>query len=69
MAANARSRAAILRLGAMEEGTLRSRMVRRNGQAFDSVFFSILDTEWPAVKRKLEAALQSSAQSAQLSNG
>jgi len=44
-------------------------MVRRNGQAFDSVFFSILDTEWPAVKRKLEAALQSSAQSAQLSNG
>ena len=69
MAANARSRAAILRLGAMEEGTLRSRMVRRNGQAFDSVFFSILDTEWPAVKRKLEAALQSSAHSAQLSKG
>lgn len=55
--ANARSRAAILRLGAIEEGILRSRMVRRDGQRFDSVFFSILDNEWPAVKAKLETAL------------
>jgi RimJ/RimL family protein N-acetyltransferase len=58
MSANARSRSAILRLGAIEEGTLRSRMVRRNGQRFDSVFFSILDTEWPAVKARLEGALR-----------
>lgn len=57
-AANARSRAAVLRLGAREEGLLRSRMVRRDGQRFDSVFFSILDSEWPAVKAKLEAALR-----------
>jgi RimJ/RimL family protein N-acetyltransferase len=57
MSENARSRAAILRLGAIEEGTLRSRMVRRSGQRFDSIFFSILDNEWPAVKAKLEAAL------------
>jgi N-acetyltransferase len=58
---NARSRAAILRLGAMEEGILRSRMVRRNGQRFDAVFFSILDVEWPAVKAKLQVALKSRA--------
>ena len=56
---NARSRAAILRLGATEEGTLRARMVRRDGQRFDGVFFSILDTEWPRVKAKLEDALKS----------
>lgn len=58
MSGNARSRAAILRLGAIEEGTLRSRMVRRNGQRFDSVFFSILDTEWPTVKARLDDALR-----------
>ncbi|HXM38718.1 MAG TPA: GNAT family protein [Gemmatimonadales bacterium] len=58
---NARSRAAILRLGATEEGTLRARMVRRDGQRFDGVFFSILDTEWPRVKAKLEDALKSHA--------
>jgi len=62
MSENARSRAAILRLGAMEEGLLRSRMVRRNGQRFDSIFFSILDNEWPTVKAKLEGALKSSVQ-------
>jgi RimJ/RimL family protein N-acetyltransferase len=61
MANNARSRAAILRLGAIEEGVLRSRIVRRNGQRFDSVFFSILDNEWPRVKVRLEELLQSRA--------
>jgi RimJ/RimL family protein N-acetyltransferase len=58
---NARSRTAILRLGAIEEGILRSRMVRRKWQRFDAVFFSILDVEWPAVKAKLENALKSRA--------
>lgn len=58
MSENARSRAAILRLGATEEGRLRSRMVRRNGQRFDSIFFSILDNEWPTIKAKLEDALK-----------
>ena len=61
MSRNARSRAAILRLGATEEGTLRSRMVRRDGQRFDSVFFSILDDEWPAVRARLEDALNRGA--------
>lgn len=58
MSENVRSRAAILRLGAMEEGRLRSRMVRRNGQRFDSIFFSILDNEWPTIKARLEEALK-----------
>jgi len=61
MVGNARSRAAILRLGAVEEGVLRSRMVRRNGQRFDSVFFSILDSEWPGVKVRLKELLKSRA--------
>jgi N-acetyltransferase len=56
-AQNARSRAAVLRLGAIEEGTLRSRMIRRNGERVDAVFSSILDHEWPGVKAKLEGAL------------
>lgn len=62
MSENARSRAAILRLGAIEEGILRSRIVRCDGQRFDSIFFSILDNEWPTVKAKLEDALKCSAQ-------
>ena len=53
-ALNHRSRAAILRLGAKEEGTLRKHMVTWNGRQRDSVYFSILDTEWPEVKARLE---------------
>jgi RimJ/RimL family protein N-acetyltransferase len=56
-ALNARSRAAILRLGAAEEGTFRKHMVQEDGSARDSVYFSIIDDEWPAVKARLEAAL------------
>lgn len=57
-ARNQRSRDAILRLGAKEEGTLRKHMVAWNGRQRDSVYFSILDTEWPEVKTKLESKLQ-----------
>jgi RimJ/RimL family protein N-acetyltransferase len=56
-ALNARSRAAILRIGAQEEGTLRKHMVQEAGSARDSVYFSIVDDEWPAVKARLQAAL------------
>jgi RimJ/RimL family protein N-acetyltransferase len=56
-ARNARSRAAILRLGAVEEGTLRHHMRRHDGTMRDSVYFSILAGEWPAAKRRLEARL------------
>jgi RimJ/RimL family protein N-acetyltransferase len=57
-ALNQRSRNAILRLGAREEGTLRKHMVTWNGRQRDSVYFSILDTEWPELKTRLEAKLQ-----------
>lgn len=58
---NDRSRAAILRLGAVEEGTLRSRVIMRDGHRRDSVYFSILDTEWPGVRARLEAFCSVSA--------
>lgn len=59
-ALNQRSRKAILRLGAKEEGTLRKHMLTWAGRERDSVYFSILDAEWPEVKRRLESKLQSS---------
>ena len=55
---NDRSRAAILRLGAREEGTLRSKVIMRDGHRRDAVYFSILDHEWPAVKDRLERMLR-----------
>ena len=56
-AVNARSRAAILKLGAVEEGTLRSKVIVQGGRRRDTVFFSILDREWPAVRETLERRL------------
>ena len=55
---NQRSRDAILRLGAKEEGTLRKHMLTWNGRQRDSVYFSILDTEWPQVKAQLESKMK-----------
>ena len=49
---NERSRRAILRLGAKEEGTFRKHMVTWSGRIRDSVYFSIIDTEWPEVKAR-----------------
>ena len=54
---NQRSRNAILRIGAKEEGTLRRHLITWTGRVRDSVYFSILDTEWPEVKRRLEARM------------
>jgi N-acetyltransferase len=54
---NQRSRNAILRLGAKEEGTLRKHMLTWDGRQRDSVYFSILDTEWPGVKAGLESKI------------
>jgi RimJ/RimL family protein N-acetyltransferase len=53
-ALNQKSRNAILRLGAKEEGTLRKHLITWTGRIRDSVYFSILDTEWPEVKSRLE---------------
>ena len=55
---NARSRAAILKLGAQQEGILRKHMIMADGHVRDSVFFSIVDSDWPAVKAGLEKRLQ-----------
>jgi RimJ/RimL family protein N-acetyltransferase len=57
-AMNQRSRNAILRLGAKEEGTLRKHMLTWNRRQRDSVYFSILDSEWPHVKARLEEKLR-----------
>jgi RimJ/RimL family protein N-acetyltransferase len=54
---NERSRRAILRLGASEEGTLRQHMVTPSGRLRDTVYFSILDHEWAGVKARLTARL------------
>jgi RimJ/RimL family protein N-acetyltransferase len=54
---NERSRAAILRLGAREEGTLRNHMICHGGRIRHTVYYSIVDSEWPAVKRELERKL------------
>ena len=53
---NVRSQEAIARLGAVREGTLRRHMNIRGYQR-DTVYFSILDDEWPAVRARLEARL------------
>lgn len=56
---NERSRAAILRLGATFEGILRHHMLRPDGTWRDSAYFSILKSEWPAIKEDLLNKLQS----------
>ncbi len=57
-ARNLRSQRAIERLGAVREGCLRRHMLVRDGVIRDSVFYSIIDTEWPTVKAGLEAKMQ-----------
>jgi N-acetyltransferase len=57
-ALNQKSRNAILRLGAKEEGTLRRHLITHTGRVRDTVYFSILDSEWPEVKKQLEKGLK-----------
>ncbi|HEX3363435.1 GNAT family protein [Phenylobacterium sp.] len=56
-AINARSRAAVLRLGAAQDGILRQDRVTWTGRIRDTVIFSILANEWPAVRDGLDARL------------
>jgi RimJ/RimL family protein N-acetyltransferase len=54
---NARSRAAILKLGAIQEGIFRKHMIMADGHVRDSVYFSIVDSDWPSVKAGLQKRL------------
>ena len=56
---NERSRVAILRIGAKEEGIFRNHMITSSGRLRHSVYFSIVDSEWPTVKARLESLLNS----------
>jgi RimJ/RimL family protein N-acetyltransferase len=60
-ALNARSRAAMLKLGCSYEGTFRHHMRRADGTWRDTAWFSILREEWAGVKVQLEARLQTLA--------
>jgi RimJ/RimL family protein N-acetyltransferase len=51
---NGKSRSALKRIGAKEEGILRKHMITPTGRFRDSVYYSILDTEWSGVKTLLE---------------
>ncbi len=50
---NHRSRAAIARLGAKQDGVLRNHMLMADGSYRDTVVFSIIESEWPSVRRHL----------------
>jgi RimJ/RimL family protein N-acetyltransferase len=52
-ALNEKSRSAILRLGAKQEGIFRQHMICGSGRLRDTVYFSILDNEWQSVKENL----------------
>jgi RimJ/RimL family protein N-acetyltransferase len=54
---NERSRAAILRIGAREEGTFRNHMITASGRIRHTVYFSILDSEWPDAKARLQTMM------------
>ena len=54
---NKRSRSAILRLGAREEGIFRNHMLTYSGRIRHTVYFSIINSEWPLVKSHLEDKL------------
>ncbi|HTK81708.1 MAG TPA: GNAT family protein [Bacteroidota bacterium] len=55
---NSQSRNALLRIGAKEEGILRNHMIAPGGRLRHSVYFSIIDSEWPQAKKNLERKLQ-----------
>ncbi|MDQ3139246.1 MAG: GNAT family N-acetyltransferase, partial [Pseudomonadota bacterium] len=54
---NARSQAAVAKLGAVREGTVRRHLITWTGHRRDTALFSIIDDEWPAVRARLEARL------------
>jgi len=57
---NQQSRNAILRIGAIQEGIFRKHVLCADGRLRDSVYFSVVDSEWPGVKARLEEKLRQS---------
>ncbi len=55
---NEKSRNAMKRIGCVEEGVLRKHAVNVHGVWRDTIYYSVLDTEWPAVKRRLEGMME-----------
>jgi RimJ/RimL family protein N-acetyltransferase len=55
---NLRSQAALERIGAKREGTLRKHMILPDGYQRDSVYFSVIDNEWADVKARLETMME-----------
>jgi RimJ/RimL family protein N-acetyltransferase len=58
---NVRSQEAIARLGAQREGVIRRQYVRKDGSLRDTVLFSVIAEEWPAVKSRLQERLAAAA--------
>jgi RimJ/RimL family protein N-acetyltransferase len=58
---NAHSQRAILKLGAKFEGKLRNQGIRLDGSVRDSMLYSIIPSEWPTVKKRLEKRIESFA--------
>lgn len=59
-ARNQRSQISLERIGAVKEGTLRQQMITADGQVRDSIYYSIIESEWPSVKANLEEKLERS---------
>lgn len=57
-ALNSKSRAAIARIGGIEEGIFRRHVICESGRVRDTVYFSMLDNEWPVVKTRLFSMLR-----------
>jgi RimJ/RimL family protein N-acetyltransferase len=55
---NERSQRALVRIGAIQEGILRNHMITPDGTVRDSVYYSILATEWPKIKQRLEEMMK-----------
>ncbi len=61
---NVRSQEAIARLGAQREGVLRHQYVRKDGTLRDTVLFSVIPEEWPAIRSRLRERLAAAARGA-----
>lgn len=55
---NEKSRRALLRIGATEEGIFRNHMVMPDGRLRHSAYYSIIDSEWPEIKKRIEQKMK-----------